>query len=58
MMMVTCAGKLSSIADDLAFRQNIVATEAEIEDLIKQIQQFDPPGICARDLTGMSDAAT
>ncbi len=39
-----------SICDDLAFRQNIVATEEEIETLIKQIQQFDPPGICARDL--------
>ena len=42
--------ELTSISDDLAFRQNIVATEAEIETLIKQIQQFDPPGICARDL--------
>ena len=42
--------ELSSISDDLAFRQNIVATEGEIEALIKQIQQFDPPGICARDL--------
>jgi len=42
--------EISSIADDLAFRQNIVASEAEIEGLIKQIQLFDPPGICARDL--------
>lgn len=42
--------EITSIADDLAFRQNIVCTEAEIEGLIKQIQQFDPPGICARDL--------
>ena len=42
--------ELTSIADDLAFRQNIVATEKEIEGLIKKIQQFDPPGICARDL--------
>ena len=42
--------ELTSISDDLAFRQNIVATEAEIEALIKKIQQFDPPGICARDL--------
>ena len=42
--------EISSIADDLAFRQNIVSSEAEIEMLIKQIQQFDPPGICARDL--------
>jgi RNA polymerase sigma-54 factor len=42
--------ELSSIADDLAFRQNISCTEAEIEGLIKDIQQFDPPGICARTL--------
>ena len=42
--------ELSSIADDLAFRQNIVADEKEIEALIQQIQQFDPPGVGARDL--------
>ena len=42
--------EISSIADDLAFRQNISVTEEEIETIIKQIQQFDPPGICARDL--------
>lgn len=41
---------LGSIADDLAFRQNISATEEEIDSLIKRIQKFDPPGICARDL--------
>ncbi len=39
-----------AIADDLAFRQNISATEEEIGSLVKEIQQFDPPGICARDL--------
>lgn len=42
--------EISSISDDLAFRQNIVSSEVEIEGLIKKIQQFDPPGICARDL--------
>lgn len=42
--------ELSSIADDLAFRQNVDASEEEIEEIIKKIQQFDPPGICARDL--------
>ncbi|MDB5247192.1 MAG: polymerase sigma-54 factor RpoN [Segetibacter sp.] len=42
--------EISSISDDLAFRQNILSSEAEIERLIKQIQLFDPPGICARDL--------
>ncbi len=40
----------SSIKDDLAFRQNIEATEEEIESLIEKIQHFDPPGICARNL--------
>lgn len=42
--------EIISICDDLAFRQNVITTEEEVEDLIKQIQHFDPPGICARDL--------
>ncbi len=42
--------EISSISDDLAFRQNIISSEIEIEGLIKKIQQFDPPGICARNL--------
>jgi len=41
---------LSSICDDLAFRQNIITDEDHIEAIIKKIQLFDPPGICARDL--------
>ena len=40
----------SAIVDDLAFRQNIVATDEEVEELIKRIQQFDPPGVAARNL--------
>lgn len=40
----------TSIQDDLAFRQNIEVTEEEIEGLIGKIQQFDPPGVCARNL--------
>jgi len=40
----------ASIQDDLAFRQNIDASEEEIEELIKKIQQFDPPGVAARNL--------
>ncbi|HKP31189.1 MAG TPA: RNA polymerase factor sigma-54 [Chitinophagaceae bacterium] len=39
-----------AIVDDLAFRQNIDATEQEVEELIKAIQQFDPPGVAARNL--------
>jgi RNA polymerase sigma-54 factor len=42
--------ELSSIADDLAFRQNIESSESEIEEIIKKIQQFDPAGVGARDL--------
>jgi RNA polymerase sigma-54 factor len=42
--------ELTSIADDLAFRQSLVVTEKEIEKIIQQIQQFDPAGIAARDL--------
>lgn len=40
----------SAIVDDLAFRQNITATEEEVETIIKKIQQFDPPGVGARNL--------
>jgi RNA polymerase sigma-54 factor len=42
--------EVTSICDDLAFRQNIQTTREEIEKLIELIQQFDPPGIGARDL--------
>jgi RNA polymerase sigma-54 factor len=42
--------EISSIVDDLAFRQNIDATEEEIASIIKKIQHFDPPGVAARDL--------
>jgi RNA polymerase sigma-54 factor len=40
----------TAIVDDLAFRQNIIVTEQEVEDLIRQVQQFDPPGVGARNL--------
>ena len=42
--------EISAIADDLAFRQNIDSTEKEIEEIIRLIQQFDPPGVAARNL--------
>ena len=42
--------EFSAIVDDLAFRQNITTTEEEIAELVLQIQQFDPPGIAARNL--------
>ncbi len=40
----------TSIVDDLAFRQNIITTEKEVEEVISLIQQFEPTGIAARDL--------
>jgi RNA polymerase sigma-54 factor len=40
----------SAIVDDLAFRQNVMATDEEVEAMIQLIQQFDPPGVAARDL--------
>jgi RNA polymerase sigma-54 factor len=42
--------EISSIIDDLAFRQNIETNEEEISNIILQIQQFDPPGVGARNL--------
>ena len=39
--------EVTSIVDDLAFGQNVSTTTEEISELILQIQQFDPPGICA-----------
>jgi RNA polymerase sigma-54 factor len=42
--------ELSSIVDDLAFRQNVITSDKEVEQIIKQIQHFDPPGVGARDL--------
>ncbi|PVY44230.1 RNA polymerase factor sigma-54 [Pontibacter virosus] len=42
--------ELSSIANDLAFSQNVMTTEEEIEQVLHMIQTFDPAGIGARDL--------
>jgi len=42
--------EISSIIDDLAFRQNVETNEEEISDLLVDIQQFDPPGVGARNL--------
>lgn len=42
--------ELSSIVDDLAFRQNVITNEKELATIIKLIQQFDPAGIGAKDL--------
>ena len=42
--------EVASIVDDLAFRQGVFIKEDVVRRLIAQIQYFDPPGVCARDL--------
>ncbi len=39
-----------SICNDLAFGQNIYASEDEVEHVLYKIQKFEPAGIAARDL--------
>lgn len=41
---------LASISDDLIFQHNIDASVAELEEALGILQQFDPPGIGARNL--------
>lgn len=41
---------LGEIADDLAIKHYIDVSEEEIEQVLKQLQTFDPPGIGARSL--------
>lgn len=41
---------LDSIVDDLAFSMNVQATEEELINILEIIQDFDPPGVGARDL--------
>ena len=41
---------LSAISDDLAFNMNIEVSEEELLLILKVIQEFDPPGVGARDL--------
>jgi RNA polymerase sigma-54 factor len=42
--------ELSAIVDDIAFSQNIITTEEELNELLKVIQDFDPAGVGARNL--------
>lgn len=41
---------LEAIADDLAFLQNIHTDEKEVLQILRKIQEFDPPGVGARNL--------
>lgn len=41
---------LDAILNDLAFSQNVETTHEELEEVLSKIQEFDPPGIAARNL--------
>lgn len=41
---------LESITDDLAFLHNTMTSESELLSILRVIQEFDPPGIAARNL--------
>lgn len=41
---------LSDVMDDLAFTQNIYTDETTIENVLKIVQELDPPGVAARTL--------
>jgi RNA polymerase sigma-54 factor len=41
---------LTSLTDDLAFSQNVMAEDEEVEEMLKVIQGFDPAGVGARTL--------
>lgn len=42
--------ELEAIVNDMAFSQNIDTNVEEVEEVLKKIQTFDPPGIAARNL--------
>jgi len=42
--------ELANIVDDLAFLQNVSTTEGELEEVLKVIQDLEPPGVGARTL--------
>jgi RNA polymerase sigma-54 factor len=42
--------QLSAMVDDLAFTQNISTNIEELNAMLKVVQEFDPPGVGARDL--------
>ena len=42
--------KIEALVDDLAFGQNVMTDEEEIEQILQKIQNFDPDGVAGRDL--------
>lgn len=41
---------LEAIVDDMAFTQNVSTTKEELEEVLHEIQELDPPGVGARSL--------
>ncbi|MCB2219800.1 MAG: RNA polymerase factor sigma-54 [Bacteroidetes bacterium] len=41
---------INAMVDDLAFTQNIQTTKEDILEVLRMIQEFDPPGVGARNL--------
>jgi RNA polymerase sigma-54 factor len=42
--------EISALVDDLAFTQNVNCTEKEVLEVLKEVQDFEPAGVGARDL--------
>ena len=42
--------ELKAIVNDMAFSQNVMTTEEELEEVLAVVQELDPPGVGARDL--------
>jgi len=42
--------EVDAIVDDLLFAHNVVTSEARIQNMLRKIQTFDPPGIGAKNL--------
>lgn len=38
------------LVDDLMFQEQLTVTDTEMEDIVRQIKQFDPPGIASSNL--------
>ena len=41
---------IPNIVDDMLFTMNVATTEEEVEEVLRIVQELDPPGIAARDL--------
>lgn len=41
---------IEQLVDDLSFQEGLMVTDEEMEKIVNQIKQFDPPGVAAADL--------